>query len=71
MTTAAASMDREWNVEKAMRDHGDSRKSMLKNGGVFLSVAGIIACNYTGFGLGKAVCQGLLTVALSSKLSKR
>lgn len=45
------------------------RKSgAMQAGGVVLSLAGVLACNYFGLGLGRAVCHGLLVAALGTPL---
>ena len=42
----------------------------LQAGGVLLSLCGVLACNYLGLGLGRAVCHGLLVASLGAPLSR-
>lgn len=42
------------------------KRNVMQTGGVVLSLAGVLACNYLGLGLGRAVCHGLLVAALGA-----
>ncbi|QJB56959.1 hypothetical protein [Pseudodesulfovibrio sp. zrk46] len=44
------------------------KTASLQAGGVLLSLAGVLACNYLGLGLGRVVCQGLLVAALGAPM---
>ncbi|WP_157917523.1 hypothetical protein [Pseudodesulfovibrio profundus] len=44
------------------------KRNVVQAGGVVLSLAGVLACNYLGLGLGRAVCHGLLVAALGAPL---
>lgn len=46
------------------------RRPNIGTGGILLSLAGILACNYFGTGLGRAVCHGLLIAALGTPSHK-
>ena len=58
--------------QRALKHRGQkqvSRKSTrfsLQTGGVLLSLAGVLACNYLGLGLGRVVCHGLLVASLGA-----
>lgn len=46
-------------------------KGSLRSGGILLSLCGVLACNYLGFGLGRVVCHGLLVAALGAPMRNR
>lgn len=45
-------------------------RATLQAGGVLLSLAGVLACNYFGLGLGRVVCHGLLVASLGSPIRR-
>ena len=59
--------------ERAGRHRPKARTSQmpsLQTGGVLLSLCGVLACGYLGFGLGRAVCHGLLVASLGAPVRR-
>lgn len=52
------------------QEHATRRRktASLQAGGVLLSLAGVLACNYLGLGLGRVVCHGLLVASLGAPM---
>lgn len=50
---------------------GSRSKCHLQTGGVLLSLCGMLACNYLGLGLGKAVCHGLFVASLGAPTHRK
>ena len=42
------------------------KRKRIRDCGLLLSLGGVLVCNQFGLGLGTAICQGLLTVALGN-----
>ena len=57
---------------KERQDHAARRRktATLQTGGVLLSLAGLLACNYLGLGLGRVVCHGLLVASLGAPIGR-
>ena len=65
-STAAKSRSKESSFKTSSQSSPRRKSSALQAGGVILSLAGVLACNYFGLGFGRAVCHGLLVAALGA-----
>jgi len=48
-----------------------SKKNYVREVGILLSLCGVLACNYFGFGLGRVIFNGLLVSALGPPLHRQ